>query len=102
VIKIDKYKRKESTCLMANAIIGFMGNVEQLRVIKISYTCSNHSLGYLAVEVSFIIDFNVVRKQRMPEKIDLCIFCFYYPAFSIGGSSFNSTAYPNLLNSLFK
>ena len=85
---------------MANATIGYW-KVEQLRVIKISYTCSSHSLGCLAVEVSFIIDFSVVRKQRMPEKIDLC-FLVFYTAFSMGGSSFNSTAYPNLLNSLFK
>ena len=87
---------------MANATIGFLGKVEQLRVIKISYTCSSHSLGYLAVEVSFIFDFSVVRKQRMPERIDLCLCFKFYTALSMGGSSFNSTAYPNLLNSLFK
>jgi hypothetical protein len=39
---------------------------------KISYTCSNHFLGYLAVEASFIFDFGVV-KQRVPEKIGLCM-----------------------------
>jgi hypothetical protein len=49
---------------------------------KISYACSRHFLGYLAVEVSFISDFDVIRKQRVPEKIDLhmdlLLSCFFY------------------------
>lgn len=74
---------------MANAwLLG--KNVEQLRSIKISYACSCHFLEYLAVEVSFIFGFDVAVKQRVPEKIDLYLGCCY-PAFSIGGSSFNST-----------
>ena len=68
---------------------------------KISYACSNHFPGYLAVEASFIFGFDVAVKQRVPEKIGLCMDCCY-PAFSMGGNSFNSTEYPNLLNSLFK
>ncbi len=58
------------------------GKIKTAKSYKISYTCSCHFLGYLAVEVSFIRDFDVIRKQRVPEKIDLrmdlLLSCFFY------------------------
>ena len=66
-----KHKKREHLSVGQMRLLAINGIKKTAKNIKISYSCLMHTLGCLAVEVSFIIDFNVVLKQRVSEKIDL-------------------------------